>query len=402
MKKFIYLCGMMLLSANMMAQIDLNDGYWEVVIDEDFDISGRTWNAQSFLSSDDLWRAYPGHGVTSSYDGFTYPMVYQFTHCRFNDTDEVMQLISEYDYAGIIASNSYYLPKWMQITEGGPGYPNNDNLYFFSGNIDFVNYNHREHTIDKFLFGYFEIRCKLPIHNGSWPAFWLCGNGPDSYEEIDILEYTSTNGCDNDPLKGYSMGIWHNPNGTNYVGYDNVQGALKYFEAFHHLPLASTDLSQYHTYGCEWMPDYIRWYCDGNMVAEYHDVAHIPQYPKTLKITYGLNNIAIDGSNLPNGWSGTDDLTIDYVRVYKLNTDCETNQHITTATQFANYDNKMKRSITIGAPSGCLTVPSNTNVTMRASDFILINGDFEITSGTQATFMVHECPPDNNVVHTEH
>ena len=30
------------------------------------------------------------------------------------------------------------------------------------------------------------------------------------------------------------------------------------------------------------------------------------------------------------------------------------------------------------------------------------NGDFEIPSGTQATFMVHECPPANNVVHTEH
>ena len=30
------------------------------------------------------------------------------------------------------------------------------------------------------------------------------------------------------------------------------------------------------------------------------------------------------------------------------------------------------------------------------------NGDFETPSGTQATFMVHECPPANNVVHTEH
>ena len=30
MKKFIYLCGMMLLSLNMMAQIDLNDKNWAV------------------------------------------------------------------------------------------------------------------------------------------------------------------------------------------------------------------------------------------------------------------------------------------------------------------------------------------------------------------------------------
>ncbi len=31
MKKFIYLCGMMLLSLNMMAQIDLNDPNWDTV-----------------------------------------------------------------------------------------------------------------------------------------------------------------------------------------------------------------------------------------------------------------------------------------------------------------------------------------------------------------------------------
>lgn len=401
MKKYIYLCGMMLLSANMMAQIDLNDGYWDIVINEDFNVAGRTWNPESFLSSDRLWRAYPGHGLTSSINNTTYPMVYQFTHCHFNDIDGVMELVSEYDYNGIINSNSYYLPSWMQAS-GGPGYPPNNDLYFFSGNIDYVNYSYQEHTIDKFLFGYFEIRCKLPIHNGSWPAFWLFGNGPDTYEEIDILEYTSTDGCDNDPLRGYSMGIWHNPDGTNYIENNENLGARKYFKDFHHLPLSSPDLSQYHTYGCEWMPDYVKWYCDGHLVAEYRDIAHVPQYPKTLKITYGLKDYAVNGNHLPNGWSGSDELTIDYVRVYKLKTDCNTDELITTATQFVNYDNKMKRSITIWAPSGCLTVPSNTNISMRASDFILINGDFEIPSGTQATFMVHECPPANNVVHTEH
>lgn len=392
MKKFVYLFGMILLNLNMMAQIDLGNGIWELVVIENFDTPARTWITNSFLSSDDFWRAYPGHGVTNK----DYPMIYQFTQCHFNDTDEVMELVSEYHSQ--ITNNDYYLPQWMWLSQGGPGYPNNENLFFFTGSIDYVNYNHYTHTIDKFLYGYFEIRCKLPIHNGSWPAFWLFGNGPDTYEEIDILEYTSHSGCDGDPLRGYSFGIWHNPNGTNYVEDGTNDGAHKFFEDFHHILTTDPDLRQYHTYGCEWMPDYVRWYCDGNIVAEYNDIRHIPQYPKTLKINYDLKDYALDNTNHPDGWSGSDVMTIDYVKVYKLKTDCETDEYITTGTQFANYDRKMKHSITIGSLNGSVIVPSNTDVSMRANDFIQIDGEFEIPVGSQMTLSVHECPLQNNVV----
>ena len=43
MKKFIYLCGMMLLSLNIMAQIDLNDRNWDTVLIENFDESSSYW-----------------------------------------------------------------------------------------------------------------------------------------------------------------------------------------------------------------------------------------------------------------------------------------------------------------------------------------------------------------------
>ena len=41
MKKFIYFCGMMLLSLNMMAQIDTFDDNWEPIITDDFDQPSR-------------------------------------------------------------------------------------------------------------------------------------------------------------------------------------------------------------------------------------------------------------------------------------------------------------------------------------------------------------------------
>lgn len=41
----------------------------------------------------------------------------------------------------------------------------------------------------KFQYGYFEIRCKLPVFDGAWPAFWLFDMKSSIwYNEIDIFE----------------------------------------------------------------------------------------------------------------------------------------------------------------------------------------------------------------------
>ena len=62
MKKFLYLCGMMLLSLNMMAQIDLNDKNWDTVFIEDF--SGiRSWDShwddtKNVPNYNPLWRCF--------------------------------------------------------------------------------------------------------------------------------------------------------------------------------------------------------------------------------------------------------------------------------------------------------------------------------------------------------
>jgi hypothetical protein len=33
-------------------------------------------------------------------------------------------------------------------------------------------------------------------------------------------------------------------------------------------PMIGDSLSHWHTYACEWMPEYIKWYCDGHVVNE--------------------------------------------------------------------------------------------------------------------------------------
>ena len=154
----------MLLSLNMMAQIDLNDTTWRKTFSDDFTVSGRSWYIWSSCP-DKKWRGYPGSGVTSGGDF----QVYQYSNCQFFPSEGKMKLVAEYDSTNRIRNNQYELPGWM-----GNNYPSPDNLFYFSGDIDA----RRDSTVSDttgIKFGYFEIRCKLPSNRGAHTAFWLHG-----------------------------------------------------------------------------------------------------------------------------------------------------------------------------------------------------------------------------------
>lgn len=384
MKKFLYLCTLVFISWNIWAQIDLTDRNWEKVFYDDFSIGGRSWDYYWISSPDKKWRSYIGYN-SITHGSFEY-QVYQDANCRFNSQDGTMELVSEFDWTNSIPNHNYALPPSM-----GNNYPTGSNLFFFSGYLEAKKDSIYENDM-KFSFGYFEIRCKLPTHNGAFPAFWLFGNGTNTYEEIDIFEH-SNYGSGGDLLRGFSLGLWHNPNGTNYHPNNNNDGAHKYHKEEHlHIPLNMPDLNHYHIFACEWMPDYVRWYCDGELISEYNDIEHISKYKKTMIINYALDSYSYDTTlNVLNGWSGTDTMTIDYVKVYQFRFDCETDEYITSGTQFANFDHKMKNSITIGSSNNAVIVPSNTNVSMHADEFIVIDGEFELPAGSQMTMQTHRC-----------
>ena len=140
MKKFVYLCGMMLLCMNMMAQIDLNDRNWKNVLDEQFDEDSSywLWDHESFLNlGDHSWMGYLGGNLAppGEYE------IYQFNNCQ-------------------ISTIEYYKKRYVQ---------NEDER--------------------KFLYGYFEIRCK----HGE--ATW---QGPDEMVIDHIKVYQLIWDCNKD------------------------------------------------------------------------------------------------------------------------------------------------------------------------------------------------------------
>ena len=394
MKKFIYLCGMMLLSLNMMAQIDLNDKNWKKVFSDSFSDSDRSWvNWISF--PDKKWRGYSGSGVTG---GITEYQVYQYSNCLFFPDEGTINLMAE--YCDTIWKNTYLLPGWMNNN-----YPPSDHLFYFSGEIDA-----RKDSIigqdTRFLYGYFEIRCKLPQHPGTFPAFWLHAARRDTidlsnnyYEEIDIFEHSRgllhTNHHwpgyipppESDSARVFSTGIYHNLTGV-HPNFDTESFARN----FHLVPPSNNDLSDWHIFSCEWMPDHVCWYFDGNMVNGYYCQEHIPRHGMTLKANYAINKWAIDNNTGQPIWKGSDVMVIDYIRAYQLEWDCDTEVTITCQTDLDNFDFKVKKSVEIASSYEEVEIENAEKVTFRITDAFKITGPFHVENGSEFTMILQECP----------
>jgi beta-glucanase (GH16 family) len=160
-----------------------------------------------------------------------------------------------------------------------------------------------------FLYGYFEVRAKLPMGRGTWPAIWMLGvNMPEvgwpACGEIDIMEN---------------------------VGYDSlrIHGNI-HTEAFNHVKktnkgnsiLIDKPWEDFHVYAIDWRESKIDFYVDNKLYFTYTkpENATNAEWPFD-KPHYLILNLAIGG-----GWGGREgiddskfphQLLIDYVRVYE-------------------------------------------------------------------------------------
>ena len=396
MKKFIYLCGMMLLSLNMMAQIDLNDRNWDTILIENFDegASYWQWDTLRFANTGDYsWKAY-----LSSIAPQGEHEVYQFGNCIINTVDGTMHLVAYYDSTNIY-QNNYYLPKWMLPENNGPGYPVDDSLFYFSGALEY----HKEHHVQnedekKFRYGYFEIKCKLPTHQGAFPAFWLqcsCNTtGNKYYEEIDIFEYSWWITSPSNPdivmpdlgsKRRYTCGLYFNDTASFHEGHS-------YARAYPILPNNSSDLENYHRFSCEWMPDHVIWYFDGIIMNEYYNMDSIPHRPLYLNTNYAIDDYFDKGGTL---WYGPDEMVIDYIRVFQLEWECNNDEVLTCQTDLDNFNYAVKKSVSITSAVEEPIVGSNDKTTFRVTDSFEITGSFEVENGAEFTVIMQSCPETN-------
>ena len=385
MKKFVYLCSMLLLCLNMMAQIDPYDQNWgnEPVFSDYFDESNRQFN-NTFQEPLGQWISYSNAAWPSGVTMPTTNQVYQWGNCQFDSTNEKFIINCWYEPNSPIQCGSYDIAP----LSGWHCDSTHQVLYYYSGMI--------ETPSPLFRYGYFEIRCKLPIHEGAFPAFWLYdeespnqGSDPH-YEEIDIFEFSwnigeSPNWIGNPNPRGlpdpytFTTGVYFNDHSPNFVSYARN---------FPTLPIGSLDLSHWHVFSCEWMPDYVKWYCDGLLVNEFYNTEYIPHRPLTLKTNY-----AIDGKYDYNGiWTGNADMIVDYIKVFQLLWDCDDDITINNQLEMDDFEFSVKKSISIASQNENVIINDTGKVTFRVTESFSVSSQFQVDNGAEFTVIRQSCP----------
>ena len=163
----------------------------------------------------------------------------------------------------------------------------------------------------EFLYGRFEIRAKIDVQPGSWPAFWTLGmQGPwPACGEIDIMEY-----YDNTTLAN--------------IAWAPATGAPATWNA-KRTPLSTNAndwADQFHTWRMDWDADSIKLYLD-DVLANSQDLAKTVNHDPTHGAAanpfhtpqYILLNQAIGGTRGgdPSNTQFPIRYVIDYVRVWQ-------------------------------------------------------------------------------------
>ncbi len=195
-----------------------------------------------------------------------------------------------------------------------------------------------------FVYGYFEMRAKLPKGPGNWASFWAVGkltSKNQCYPEIDIFETTGS-------AHSFTTTIhtWWTQGKTVkglYVPGQETKGEISHTSDPNNLEPGSITYytngkkeyfgNDFHTFGCEWTPSYIRFYCDGVKYCELDlksalvDPVYGYNVTPFLSLTNGCPVNIIIGNllNSTDAAEKSDETTempskyyIDYVRLYQM------------------------------------------------------------------------------------
>lgn len=256
-----------------------------------------------------------GMNFTTDNTGYSTPLSYPGYTLTWSD-----------EFSGTVLDLNSWNP---EIGNGSNGWGNNEleyytnstkNVFVSNGNlviearkesISGFNYSSARITTQNkkpFTFGRIDIRAKLPVGKGIWPALWMLGTnistvGWPACGEIDIMELIGTY-----PSRTYGTMHWKPVSGTN------VSKGAQY-------DLSSGNFSQqFHVFSIIWSQDTIKWLVDDQLflTTTKSDVGGA-NYPFNAD-QFFIFNVAVGGN-----WPGSPDATtvfpqrmiVDYVRVFQ-------------------------------------------------------------------------------------
>jgi beta-glucanase (GH16 family) len=166
-------------------------------------------------------------------------------------------------------------------------------------------------------YGYLECRMHLIKPNGCQTAFWMMPDGAGSTSPNGVKDGTANDGAEIDIVEGNKMMEAYS-SGLHWDGY--AKPAHKSNGKMIKAPGLHTQ--EYHVFGFEWTPTYLKFYYDGNLVRtlnEPHLIPHTPHFIYFSGSCFGKSDW-VTGDVRENEFiqqGNTDKAYIDYIRVYK-------------------------------------------------------------------------------------
>lgn len=165
-------------------------------------------------------------------------------------------------------------------------------------------------------YGFMESKIHLVKPNGYQMAFWMMPEGK-GMASATIPDGTANDGAEIDIVEGNKLDTFST--GLHWDGY--AKSAHKANGKSIKIP--NLYEAEYHTFGFEWSPTFVRWYYDGDMIRELTDPKLIPQVAHYLYFSgscFGKSDW-VDGDVRVNEFiqnGGVAEAYVDYVRVFQL------------------------------------------------------------------------------------
>ncbi|HKR03860.1 MAG TPA: family 16 glycosylhydrolase [Bacteroidia bacterium] len=240
-----------------------------------------------------------------------------------------------------------------------------------------------------FKYGYFEIKFKLPPlpvppnnFRGHGANFFLYAANPASgnwWSEIDIFE-----------LNAFNSTYGDTSDFTSSVHYSNKDSS---WHPFAHVDPGNITNNVWHIAACWWTPEFIKIYLDDTLILSVQNDTLIPT-DSLIKMP-----IFIDTSNPASNFCTNFDTVntqfpytyeIDYVRVYQLKQQCDTDKVYCNVTE-STFESRLYNSLTIGGDSCVATFTSGANVTGLGNEYVLLDEGFYFDNTSQGYFDVKDC-----------
>lgn len=268
---------------------------------------------------------------------------------------------NEYEYYTDSDKNSYVDGKNLVITARKEKYKNCD---YTSARLTTANKG-------DFLFGRVEVRAKLPIGSGTWPAIWMYptdnnyGEWPAS-GEVDIME-----------------SVGNEPNIVHASTHTMRYNFMKHNNATESIDVSDGINNKFHTYSMDWLPDRIDMYVDDVLYFRlYNEKDGWEGWPFDQRFNIILN-LAVGGDwgaaagFDPNGWPQK--MKIDYVRVYDMDLNFSNDKEAPTEPE-----NITAKTVPYAIP--LKWEPSTDNVSVKSYE-IYLNNNF-VGKSTSTSYLI--------------